>query len=97
MQKKGISQSVVVIILILLVLVAIGIIAIVYFNIINESSVGVESSSFTTSLGIVPASVSLLDSDGNGIADNISLVVKRNPGAGELSAIQFVISSANDS
>src|SRR3989344_4646349 len=89
--KRSLSGVVTLVILVLLALIAIGIVSVVFFNIIQRSSSGINPDKFTISLSIVRESVKLED-DGS-----VTLKVKRNVGEGDLTSIEFIISNGTDS
>ena len=81
--KKGLSTVVTSLIIILLVLVAVGIIWIVVVNIISSGTEQMSLGKLTMNLEIKEVKVN---------ENNIEVRVKRNPGAGELSGIKFIVS-----
>jgi len=88
-KKRGLSTVVTTLILILLVFVAIGIVWVVIKNVLSEGVEGVFLEKFTVSLKI--KNVEIDDSE-----NNISMRIKRNPGAGDLFGIKFIISNGTN-
>ena len=89
--KKGLSMVVTSLIIILLVLVAIGIIWVVVQNIITEGTEQVSLGKFTINLEIRSAKINTA----GGIYDSFDVVIKRNPGEGELIGVNFVATDIN--
>lgn len=89
MKKRGLSTVVTSLILILLVLVAVGVVWVVVANIISEGSEQVALGKFTIDLEIKSVSI-------DETSNNVSLVVKRNPGKGEFSGIKFLFYNETD-
>ncbi len=87
MSKRGISGIVVALILILLALVAAGIIWVVIRSTVSEGVEEVSLGKFLIDLNIERAYI-----EGNNLVVN----VKRNPGAGDLIAINFVVSDDSE-
>ena len=84
--RRGLSMVVTSLIIILLVLVAIGIIWVVVQNIISEGSEQVSLGQFTIDLEI--KKVTITDDI---TLSQIDVVVKRNPGEGELMGVNFIV------
>ncbi len=82
------SAVVTTLIIILLTIVAIGIVWVVVKNIINKGSEEIALTSLTLDLDITRATVE---------DDTLSITVKRNPGEGDLTGINFVISDGYNS
>lgn len=87
MNKKGLSTIVATLLIILLVLVAVGIVWGVVRNIITEGAEEVSLGKLTLSLEI--SNVKVTDT-------GVDVQVKRNPGAGEMSGLKFIISDGVD-
>jgi len=88
MKKRGLSTIVVTLIIILLSLVAVGVVWVVVRNLVVGGSKEVQLGKFTIDLSVKKA----FEQQGN-----ITVNVKRNVGAGELSKIKFVISDGTTS
>jgi flagellin-like protein len=86
--KRGISPVITTLIIILLALVAIGIVWIVIKNIVSEGTEGISLGKFTLDLEIKQA---LLDNE------SASVNVKRNPGVGDISKINFIFENGTNS
>jgi len=89
MNKRGLSLIITTLILIVLVLVAIGIIWFVVRNIISEKSEDIALGKF------------LVDTDIKGInidesTNTISLLVRRNPGIGNITGFKFIFKNETD-
>jgi len=89
LRKRGLSTVVTTLILILLVFVAIGIVWVVIKNVLSEGVEGVFLEKFTVSLKI--KNVEIDDSE-----NNISMRIKRNPGAGDLFGIKFIFNDGDE-
>jgi len=87
--SKGLSTIVATLIIILLVLVAIGIIWVVVKNIIQKGAEGIELGKFTLDLKIKGAQIG----DGNVTV----VVVRRNPGEGNFTGMNFIFSDGTNS
>ncbi len=87
MKKRGLSTIVATLLIILLVLVAVGIVWGVVRNIITEGAEEVSLGKLTLSLEI--SNVKVTDT-------GVEVQVKRNPGAGEMSGIKFIIDNGED-
>ena len=88
MDKKGLSNIIVVLILILLTLVAVAILWIVYSNITEDKS-NITIEPFLVDIDIDPLSVQRVNyEDGT---TNISLKIIRNPGEGNIDSLKFII------
>ncbi len=85
MNKRGISNILVVILLIALVLVAVSVFWFVIRRLISESTSGLDIGQLTISLRITDAYVY------EGLSD-VYVKVRRNPGKGDLVAIKFIFS-----
>ena len=83
MNKRGLSAIITTLLVVVLVLVAVGIVWGVVRNIITEGVEELELGKLTLSLEINDVQV---------VGSNVNVRVKRNPGAGKLSGIKFVIS-----
>ncbi len=88
--KRGLSTIIITLILIALALVAIGIFWIVVRNMIQSGVEEINLGKFTLSAGISNVNI-------DNSTNNVSLTVKRNPGAGELSGIEFIFSDGLNS
>ncbi len=88
MNKRGLSTIVTTLILILLVLVAVGVVWIVIRNVLKSGVEDIDIEKFTIRLSIENVKMN------NEIID---ITVKRNPGAGELTGIKFVLKNETDS
>jgi len=86
--KKGLSTIVITLIIILISLVAVGIIWVVVRNVIRSGTEGITLGQF--SLGAKITYVNVNDS-----SNNVSFIVERNAGEGEITGISFVFSSVN--
>ena len=87
MKKRGLSTIVATLLIILLVLVAVGIVWGVVRNIITEGAEEVSLGKLTLSLEI--SDVKVTDT-------GVDVQVKRNPGAGEMSGLKFIVSNGED-
>ena len=83
LNKRGLSAVVTTLMIILLVLVAIGIIWIVIRNVITSGTEEISLTKFSLDLKIENAIKN---------SNQIEVIIKRNPGKGELKAISFIIS-----
>jgi flagellin-like protein len=81
--KRGISSIIATLLLVLLTIVLIGIIWVVVNNLVSSSRQGISISGLTLDLKIKQAI-----KGGN----NLSIIVQRQPGAGDLTGVNFVIS-----
>jgi len=86
--KKGLSLIVTTLLIILLVLVAIGIIWFVVKNFLSEGAEGISFGRFSLDLEIKAAFID---------AENITINIKRNPGAGDFAGIKFIYYTETDS
>ena len=84
--KKGLSTVVTTLIIILLVIIALGIVWIAVNNLLIKNSSKISGQNFFVDLELTKASK---------IGNEISLTIKRNAGAGELSKIKFVFESSD--
>lgn len=89
-EKRGLSQVITTLIIILLVLVAVGGIWVVVNNFIQTGSEQIELGKFTLDLQI--KSVNVLGDD-----VTVTIVVRRNPGKGELVGMNFIFSDGQNS
>lgn len=82
-EKKGLSGVVTILILILLVLVAIGILWVVIYNLVERGSEEIADTSgqFTLDLEITQANL---------VGNSVQIIVKRNPGQGNVEGLKFV-------
>ena len=87
MKKRGLSTIVATLLIILLVLVAVGIVWGVVRNIITQGAEEVSLGKLTLSLEI--SNVKVTDT-------GVDVQVKRNPGAGEISGLKFIIDDGVD-
>ena len=83
MRKRGLSTVVITLIIILISLVAVGIIWVVVRNVIQTGTKEVTLGQFTLDAKIKDVNV-------DNIPNNVSLTVRRNPGQGEFSKMNFV-------
>ncbi len=90
MEKRGLSTVVTYLIIILLVLVAVGIIWVVLKNVISGGAEQISLGKFTVDLEIKQV---VIDNSTN----NLSIIIKRNPGAGDVTGITFVVSDGVNS
>jgi len=88
MGKRGLSTVVTSLIMILLVLVAVGVVWVVIKNIISGGVNEISLGKFTLDLKIKSVSIE------NG---NVSVIIHRNAGEGEISEIQFVLTDGKNS
>jgi hypothetical protein len=88
MDNKGISQIITTILIIALVMVSIGIVWAVIQNIVSQQSEDIESGLERISLFIVGSSVEISESE-------VSLVVQRDVGAGNLQEIRIILYDEN--
>ncbi len=88
--KRGLSTIIVTLIIILISLVAVGIIWIVVRNVIQAGTEGVSFGQFMLNAKIMDANI-------DNSTNNISLIVKRNAGQGELVGMKFVFSDGKNS
>lgn len=84
MKKRGLSQVITTLLLILLVLAAVMIVWAVVRNMIEEGTQDITLTAFTIDLEIKQVTIN---------PNDIEVTVKRNPGEGEISGINFVISN----
>lgn len=89
MQKRGLSTIVVTLILILISLISVGVIWVVVRNLIQTGTEGISLGQFSLSAKIMGVSI---DNSSN----NISLIVKRNAGKGDLIGMNFVFSNGTN-
>jgi len=90
MRKKGLSTVVISLIIILISLVAVGIIWVVVRNVIQTGTKEVTLGQFTLDAKIKDVNV-------YNLSNNVSLTLKRNPGVGEFSKMNFVFSDGRNS
>jgi len=86
MDKKGLSGVVTTLLLILLGLVAVGVLWVVVANVIEDSSSQVNLDKFTLSLDIESVKYN---------QNTFDLVLKRNPGKGEIDSMKIIFSDGN--
>ena len=89
MNKRGLSLVITTLILIVLVLVAIAIIWVVVSNILKGGTEGVALGTFTVEVDVKGVSI-------NESANTISILVKRNPGRGDVSGFKFVFKNETE-
>jgi len=82
--KKGLSTIVATLLIILLTLVAVGIIWVVVRNVIQSGSEQISLGKFTLNLEIKSVVVNVTNS-------SVSVKIKRNPGEGEISGLEFIV------
>jgi cysteine-rich repeat protein len=87
--KKGLSTVVATLLVLLLTLVAVGVIWIVVKNVIQQNAEQVSFGKFTISLEISKASI-INNTD-------INVIVRRNPGKGEIAGILFIAYNKDNS
>ncbi len=92
--KKGLSNVVTALIIILVSLVAIGIISLVVFNLIGNSSEGIGIGGLTVDVDIEQNSVLLVPSEET---KNVSFSVKRNAGSGDVVGFKVVLTDGENS
>jgi hypothetical protein len=90
MKKRGLSTVITTLILILLVLVAIAIVWIVVRNVIESGIEEVSLGRFTIDLRIKNIGV-------NNLTNNATIVIKRNPGVGNLEGIKLIFNDGSNS
>jgi hypothetical protein len=89
LSKKGLSAIVTTLIIILLVLVAVGIVWVIVRNIVQEGAEGIGLGKFTLDLEIKTAQIT----DG----DVTVVVIRRNPGEGNYTGMNFIFSDGTNS
>ena len=83
MKKRGMSSVITTLLVIVLVLVAVGVVWGVIKNILQGGADGI-------SLGVLTLDAEITSATVDNSSNNVSLIVKRNPGQGELTGIKFI-------
>ncbi len=86
--SRGLSAVVTTLLIILLAIVAIGIVWAVVSNILDEGTEGITLDRFVTDISISSAYIE---------GSNVKVIVRRSPGGGDVSGIEFIFSDGFDS
>lgn len=96
MNKRGLSTVITSMIIILLCLVAVGVVWIVVQDIVTESTGKISLGQFSIELEMQSVKINIDDTNPLQSYDSLDVMVKRNPGKGELVGIKFLVTDVNE-